>query len=115
MKLNNQRTVLVGLAFLSICAFWQMYDNIIPLILQNSFHLGETVTGMIMAADNILAVFLLPLFGTLSDKTDTPFGKRTPFIIAGTILAIIFMMLLPAAEQNGHFSLFIILRHLAER
>lgn len=108
LKLNYRRTFFIGLAFMSISAFWQMYDNIIPLILQNSFHLGETVTGMIMAADNILAVFLLPLFGTLSDKTDTPFGKRTPFIIAGTILAIIFMMLLPAAEQNGHFSLFII-------
>ena len=36
MKLDHKRTVLVGLAFLSICAFWQMYDNIIPLILTNT-------------------------------------------------------------------------------
>ena len=55
MKLDNRRTVLVGLAFLSICAFWQMYDNIIPLILTNTFHLNETVSGAIMAADNVLA------------------------------------------------------------
>ena len=61
MKLNYKRTFLVGLAFLSICAFWQMYDNIIPLILQGTFHLNETLTGAIMAADNVLAVFLLPL------------------------------------------------------
>ena len=60
MKLNYKRTILIGLAFLSISAFWQMYDNIIPLILKNSFELGETVTGVIMAADNILALFLLP-------------------------------------------------------
>lgn len=59
-KLNYRRTFFIGLAFLSICAFWQMYDNIIPLILQNTFHLNETFTGMIMAADNVLAVFLLP-------------------------------------------------------
>ncbi len=81
MKLNYRQTVLIGLAFLSISAFWQMYDNIIPLILKNSFHLGETVTGVIMAADNVLALFLLPFFGSLSDKTNTRIGKRMPFII----------------------------------
>ena len=60
MKLNTKRTVLVGFAFLSICAFWQMYDNLIPKILTETFHMGESVSGMIMAADNILALFLLP-------------------------------------------------------
>ena len=67
MKLNYKRTFFVGLAFLSISAFWQMYDNIIPLILQNTFHLNESVIGGIMALDNVLAVFLLPIIGTLSD------------------------------------------------
>ena len=61
MKLNTKRTVLVGFAFLSICAFWQMYDNLIPKILTETFHMGESVSGMIMAADNVLALFLLPL------------------------------------------------------
>lgn len=74
-----------------------MYDNIIPLILKNSFHLGETVTGVIMAADNVLALFLLPFFGSLSDKTNTRIGKRMPFIIGGTLLADIFLLILPAA------------------
>ena len=46
-KLNYKRTFLIGLAFLSICSFWQMYDNIIPLILQNTYHLGETMTGAV--------------------------------------------------------------------
>ena len=54
MKLNYKRTLLIGLAFLSISAFWQMYDNVIPLILKNTFHMGETLTGAIMAADNIM-------------------------------------------------------------
>ena len=80
MKLNYKRTVLIGLAFLTISAFWQMYDNVIPLILKNTFGLGETVTGAIMAADNVLALFLLPVFGSLSDKVKTPIGRRMPFI-----------------------------------
>ena len=108
MKLNYKRTFLVGLAFLSICAFWQMYDNIVPLILQGTFHLNETLTGAIMAADNVLAVFLLPLLGSLSDKVDTRWGKRTPFIVYGTELAVVLMMLLPHADKTGNFVLFVI-------
>lgn len=107
MKLNYKRTFFIGLAFLSISAFWQMYDNIIPLMLQNTFGLGETVTGMLMAADNVLALFLLPLFGALSDKADFKFGKRMPFIAGGTLLAVIFLLLLPLADQKGNLPLFI--------
>lgn len=108
MKLNYKRTVLIGLAFLSICAFWQMYDSIIPLILQNTFGIGETLTGTIMAADNVLAIFLLPLFGALSDKTDTRVGRRMPFIVTGTVLAVIFLMLLPIADRQVNIVLFIV-------
>lgn len=99
-KLNYKRTFLIGLAFLSICSFWQMYDNIIPLILQNTYHLGETMTGAVMALDNVLAIFLLPVFGMLSDKVHTKLGRRMPFIVAGTILAVIFMMLLPMIDNS---------------
>ena len=94
-KLNYGRTFLIGLAFMSISSFWQVYDNIIPLILKNTFGLGETVTGVVMALDNVLAVFLLPVFGSISDKVDTKLGKRTPFIILGTTLAVCFMCILP--------------------
>lgn len=108
MKLNYKRTCLIGLAFLSISAFWQMYDNIIPLMLQNTFGLGETVTGTIMAADNVLALFLLPIFGTLSDKVDTKAGKRMPFIVCGTVLSVFFLMLLPIADRNVNLPFFVI-------
>ncbi len=107
MKLNYRRTFLIGLAFLSISAFWQMYDNIIPLILQGTFGLGETITGVIMAADNVLALFLLPLFGSLSDKVDTKMGKRMPFITVGTIMAVVFLMLLSVADRTINLPLFV--------
>lgn len=100
MKLNNKRTILVGLAFLSICAFWQMYDTVVPLILNKTFHLNETFSGAIMAADNILALFLLPFFGSLSDRTNTKIGKRMPFILFGTGCAVILMNLLPLLDNS---------------
>ena len=100
MKLDNKRTILTGFAFLSICAFWQMYNSIVPLILTNTFHLNETYSGAIMAADNILALFLLPLFGSISDRTNTKIGKRMPFILFGTGLAIILMNILPIIDNS---------------
>ncbi len=102
MKLNNKRTILVGLAFLSICSFWQMYDNLVPLILQRTFHMDESFTGVIMAADNILALFLLPLFGGLSDRTRSKLGRRTPYILAGTAGAVILMNVLPVLDNSYH-------------
>ena len=107
MKLNYKRTILIGLAFMSISAFWQMYDNEISKMLQYTFGIGETVVGVIMSLDNILALFLLPIFGSLSDKVNTKHGKRMPFIIVGTILAIIFLMILPFAESTMNLPLFI--------
>ncbi|MBR5578988.1 MAG: MFS transporter [Lachnospiraceae bacterium] len=108
MKLNYKITMLIGLAFMSICSFWQVYDSIIPLILKNSFGIGETLTGAIMAADNVLALFLLPLFGSLSDKIDTPLGKRMPFILIGTTLACILLFLLPVADNSRNLTLFVV-------
>lgn len=77
-----------------------MYDNVIPLILTKTFHLNETFSGAIMAADNVLALFLLPFFGTLSDRTNTKLGKRTPYILGGTIAAVILLNLLPVLDNS---------------
>lgn len=107
MKLNYKRTFLIGMAFLSISAFWQMYDNVIPLILKNTFGMGETVTGAIMAGDNVLALFLLPIFGALSDKVNTPIGRRMPFILVGTALAFVFLVILPFADNTVNLVLFV--------
>ena len=100
LKLNNKRTILVGLAFLSISAFWQMYDSVMTLILTGTFQLNETVSGAIMAADNVLALFLLPLFGAISDRTETRIGRRMPFILGGTAAAAVLMNLLPMLDNQ---------------
>ena len=89
MKLNYKRTLLVGMAFFLISAFWQAYDAIIPLILTNHFGLPQTASGAVMSLDNVLAVFMLPIFGAISDRVNTKMGKRTPFILIGTIVAVI--------------------------
>lgn len=95
MKLNYKQTILVGLVFFSIQLFWGAYEYSIPLILENTFHLSNTVIGTVMAADNILALFLLPLFGLLSDKLKTKIGRRTPFILGGTSIAVILAVMVP--------------------
>lgn len=99
MKLDTKRTFLVGFAFLAITAFWQMYDGLIPKMLSETFNLNTTISGIIMAADNVLALFLLPIFGRLSDRCDTKIGKRRPFIIVGMIMTIILMIWIPIIDN----------------
>ena len=99
MKLNYKKTVFVGFAFFLISAFWQAYDTIIPKILTDKFGMSQSLSGVIMAADNVLALFMLPLFGTLSDKCRSRRGRRTPFIIAGTVCAAVLFVVLSFADD----------------
>ena len=99
MKLNYKRTIFVGFAFFLICAFWQAYDAIVPLMLVNKFGLNQSASGAIMAIDNVFALFMLPLFGALSDKSKSKYGKRTPYIVIGTVLAIVAFISLSFADN----------------
>ena len=94
MKLNYKRTLLVGLGFMSILAFWQFYDQVVPYLLEQKFGLGTFTANAIMSIDNVLAIFMLPLFGTLSDRTQTRLGKRTPYILFGTLIAVVLITVL---------------------
>jgi len=99
MKLNYKRTILVGFAFFLISAFWQAYDNTIPLILTNKFGMSQAWSGIIMAMDNVLALFLLPLFGAISDKHQGKRGRRTPFIVVGTVMATVALIALSFVDN----------------
>ena len=99
MKLDYKRTILVGFAFFVISAFWGAYDAIVPLALTNHYGLPQSISGVVMSVDNVLAVFMLPLFGALSDKVMSRFGKRTPFVVIGSVAAILSFVLL--ALVNG--------------
>ena len=106
MKLNYKRTVFVGFAFFLICSFWQAYDNTIPLILTNKFGMSQAWSGVIMALDNVLALFMLPLFGAISDKHHSKWGRRTPFIVVGTLVAAVMLIALSFVDnaQLKHLS-----------
>ncbi len=108
MKLNYKRTVLIGFAFMSILAFWQFYDQVIPYVLENVFSLNTFSANAIMSIDNVLAIFMLPLFGAISDKTRTRLGKRTPYILFGTLAAVTLLIVLGIFEEARSFWGFII-------
>ena len=108
MKLNTKRTFIIGIAFMAICAFWQLYDTVVPLVLKYTFGIhNEVISGGIMALDNIFALFMLPIFGALSDKTHTKIGKRMPYIVFGTVATVIFMFFMPFAANHKNLVLFI--------
>ncbi len=99
LKLNIKNTLYIGCAFFSILMLWQMYNNYCPLFLDYLIRKkygesNEFIIGIIMAADNAIAIFMLPLFGALSDKTKSKFGKRMPYVITGMALSAIFFPLI---------------------
>ena len=98
MKLNYRKTIFVGFAFFLISMFWQAYDTIIPKILTDKFGMNQAYSGIIMALDNVLALFMLPLFGAISDKCRSRYGRRTPFIMIGTIAAAVLLVALSFAD-----------------
>ncbi len=108
MKLNTKRTVLIGFAFMSILCFWQFYDQVIPYLLEYKFGIGTLKTNVIMSIDNILAIFMLPLFGTVSDKTHSRLGKRTPYILFGTMAAVALMCVMAYFVNSSGFTGFFI-------
>ena len=103
MKLNYKRTVLIGLSFMAILSFWQFYDQVVPYLLENVFGLKTFAANAIMSIDNVLAIFMLPLFGALSDRTNTKLGKRTPYILFGTIASVIFLVVLGVFNEMRSF------------
>ena len=95
MKLNYKRIILVGFAFFLIQAFWQAYDNTIPMILTNKFGMSQAWSGA-----------MLPLFGAISDKHHSKWGRRTPFIVVGTLIAAVMLIALSFVDnaQLHHIS-----------
>lgn len=93
LKLNYKRTFIIGFAFFGILLMWQVYDNYASSFLSELFmgamHKSnpedvQYLVGMMMALDNLAALIMMPIFGNLSDKTETKIGKRMPFILIGT-------------------------------
>lgn len=100
MKLNYRNTFYVGLIFFIISMFWQTYDMLIARTLIDKYGLNQTWSGVVMAIDNVMAVILLPLFGALSDKSQSKKGRRTPYIIVGTVMAAFAFMALSYTDYK---------------
>ena len=104
LKLNYPITFRVGFAFAIVMIFWTAYDFVVPLLLENAYGLPNWARGLIMGLDNILSLFMLPIFGKLSDnakgKIVHKFGRRTPFIVLGTLASVVLMVFVPVVTLN---------------
>lgn len=99
LNMNYKQAVLISLPFFAITMFWQAYDTIMPQILAYHYGISKTLLGVLMGVDNLIALLFLPLFGALSDKMNSRFGRRTPFVFLGTIGGAISFLMLAAADN----------------
>ncbi len=122
LKLNYGRTFLIGFAFFGILLLWQVYDSWCPTFLTDIFARRmydlssaelkaadpdkilsvQWIVGVVMAADNLAALILLPIFGVLSDRTKTPLGKRMPYILIGTFASAAAFPFIPLLFHYNH-------------
>ena len=106
-RLDNRAVALASLPFMGMISFWQVYDGIVPKMLTGTFGLSNSLAGAIMAIDNVFGLFLLPLFGILSDRCASRLGRRTPFILGGSALAALSVPLIAIANNEGSLPLLI--------
>ncbi len=115
LKLNYKKTFLLGFGFLGVSFMWLVYNSYVPIFLQAGnpafdqavqgavtvgFGLSAGLTGLIMTLDNIAALFIQPVIGALSDRTRTPIGRRMPYILAATPIAVVSFALVPVAVNQ---------------
>jgi len=115
-RLAAGKTFLLGFGFFGVSVIWALYNAYVPIFLKDSFHLRSSLIGWIMTLDNILAILLLPYLGALSDRTHTRLGRRRPYILVGSTLALVFFIFIPWAnlyQRLGLMMLTIILMNLS--
>ncbi len=93
-RLNYRKTLLLGFGLFAINITWMVYNSYMPILLKN-YIASAALIGFIMTIDNYLAFFIQPAIGAYSDKINTRFGRRMPFIIVGMPLAAICAILIP--------------------
>ncbi len=61
----------------------------------------NTALGLIAAAGLLVATLTQPIIGALSDRTKAPLGRRVPYMIVGTLLAVAFLFVVAMAPSIG--------------
>ncbi len=94
MKLNYKQTMLIGLGFFTVSIVWGIYNIAMPIYLKD-LGLSGVAVGSVMTIDNVFAVVFLPIFGALSDRTNTRYGRRMPYLLVGIPLSALAFILIP--------------------
>ncbi|HKL74214.1 MAG TPA: MFS transporter [Clostridia bacterium] len=100
LKLNYPRTIKVGLGFCVVMIFWTVYNFVVPLLLEQAFGFTNTIRNIIVGIASAFCIFLLPFFGKKSDKCKSKWGRRSPFIVIGTAITIVAMILIPLSVHS---------------
>jgi MFS family permease len=100
MKAYYGITFLIGIGFFTMGLMDPLYDTYVPMFLSNYLS-SDSLIGGIMGIDNIFAILLIPVISALSDRTNSPIGRRMPYIIVLLPATAIFFSLLPGAALKS--------------
>jgi MFS family permease len=101
-------TFLIGLGFFTMGLMDPLYDGYVPIFLSDYLE-SKQLIGTVMTLDNLLALFLIPVFSALSDRTRTRIGRRMPYIIVTLPLSALFFSSIPFAAARAFWALVVLL------
>ncbi|XP_033115668.1 solute carrier family 45 member 3-like [Anneissia japonica] len=70
-----------------------------PMLLESGF--SESLMSLVMAIGPLIALFCVPLMGTMSDRCTSRLGRRKPFILFLCIATLLSLVLIPNGSKVG--------------
>ncbi len=107
-----RKTWLLCLWFFSFSLTWALYNAFVPLFLDDYLK-SAAMIGFMMTIDNYFAIVLQPWIGHRSDKTNTRYGRRMPYLLIGMPLGAVFAALIPWHTGFVTLVLFMVLMNLS--
>ncbi|MFQ6015139.1 MAG: MFS transporter [Anaerolineae bacterium] len=76
-----------------------LHPIILPVMVQELVPaaLKATYLGFLTFAGLVVAIVVQPVMGTISDRSTLRWGRRRPFIVAGTLLDLVFLIVIALA------------------
>ena len=92
-RAQRRSLALLGLPTFGLALAATTVTTYLPVLLSELA--GPTVIGALIGMEGLLAISLPILIGSWSDRVDTRLGRRMPFVLAATPIAVVALILMP--------------------
>lgn len=101
-KFSTAQLLNFCLGFFGLQFAWQM-RIILSGPVTESLGASPLLFGLIWLAGPVTGMLVQPIIGAMSDATETPFGRRRPYLLAGALFASLALWAFPQSGEIAQF------------